>query len=39
MTSPTLDIDLLRSFAAVAQSGTLGLAAERMGRTQSALSM
>lgn len=35
----TLDIDLLRSFAAVAQTGTLGAAAGRVGRTQSALSM
>lgn len=34
-----LDIDLLRSFAAVAQTGTLGAAAARVGRTQSALSM
>ncbi|MBU1354401.1 MAG: LysR family transcriptional regulator [Gammaproteobacteria bacterium] len=39
MATPTLDIDLLRSFAAVAQAGTLGAAAERVGRTQSALSM
>lgn len=37
--STTLDIDLLRSFTAVAQSGTLGAAATRVGRTQSALSM
>jgi len=35
----SLDIDLLRSFAAVAQGGTLGAAAARVGRTQSALSM
>lgn len=37
--STSLDIDLLRSFAAVAQGGTLGVAAARVGRTQSALSM
>jgi DNA-binding transcriptional LysR family regulator len=35
----TLDIDLLRSFAAIAQTSTLGRAAQRVGRTQSALSM
>lgn len=35
----SLDIDLLRSFAAVAQGGTLGAAAAQVGRTQSALSM
>jgi DNA-binding transcriptional LysR family regulator len=37
--SASLDIDLLRSFTAVAQCGTLGAAATRVGRTQSALSM
>ena len=37
--SQTIDIDLLRSFCAVAQTGTLGAAAQRVGRTQSALSM
>jgi DNA-binding transcriptional LysR family regulator len=35
----SLDIDLLRSFAAVAESGALSRAGERVGRTQSALSM
>lgn len=35
----SLDIDLLRSFMAVAQAGTLSGAAVRVGRTQSALSM
>jgi DNA-binding transcriptional LysR family regulator len=37
--SHSLDIDLLRSFCAVAQTGTLGGAAQRVGRTQSAISM
>ncbi len=35
----SLDIDLLRSFAAIAESGSLSHAAARVGRTQSALSM
>ena len=35
----SLDIDLLRSFVAIAETGVLGLAAARVGRTQSALSM
>jgi len=35
----TLDIDLLRSLVAVAETGVLGKAALRVGRTQSALSM
>lgn len=35
----TLDIDLLRSLVAVAETGVLGQAAARVGRTQSALSM
>lgn len=34
-----LDIDLLRSFVAIADAGSLSLAAPRIGRTQSALSM
>ena len=34
-----LDIDLLRSFVAIAETGVLGQAAARVGRTQSALSM
>ena len=37
--SLSLDIDLLRSFVAIAQTGVLGQAAARVGRTQSALSM
>lgn len=37
--SGTLDIDLLRSFVAVAETGALSKAAARVGRTQSALSM
>ena len=37
--SATLDIDLLRSLVAVAETGVLGKAAARVGRTQSALSM
>ncbi|MEK6349163.1 MAG: LysR family transcriptional regulator [Burkholderia sp.] len=36
--SQTLDIDLLRSFVAIAEVRTLSRAAERVGRTQSALS-
>lgn len=35
----SLDIDLLRSFVAIAETGVLGQAATRVGRTQSALSM
>lgn len=35
----SLDIDLLRSFALIAESGSLSRAASRVGRTQSALSM
>ncbi|MBZ8141564.1 LysR family transcriptional regulator [Rubrivivax gelatinosus] len=34
-----LDIDLLRSFVAIAETRTLGRAAARVGRTQAALSM
>ena len=34
-----LDFDLLRSLVAVAETGALSKAAERVGRTQSALSM
>lgn len=34
-----LDIDLLRSFATVAETGVLGRAAQRLGRTQAAVSM
>ena len=37
--SRSLDIDLLRSFVAIAETGVLGRAAVRVGRTQSALSM
>jgi len=37
--SLSLDIDLLRSFVAIAETGVLGQAAARVGRTQSALSM
>lgn len=37
--SQSLDIDLLRSFVAIAETGVLGQAAVRVGRTQSALSM
>jgi DNA-binding transcriptional LysR family regulator len=36
--SPQLDIDLLRNFAAIAEAGVMGRAAERVGRTQAALS-
>ncbi|MHB2205976.1 LysR substrate-binding domain-containing protein [Methylobacterium sp. CM6257] len=35
----SLDIDLLRSFASVAETGALSRAAERIGRSQAALSM
>ena len=35
----SLDIDVLRSFVAIAETGVLGQAAARVGRTQSALSM
>ncbi|MGU3545434.1 LysR substrate-binding domain-containing protein [Methylobacterium sp. A52T] len=35
----SLDIDLLRSFATVAETGALSRAAERVGRSQAALSM
>jgi DNA-binding transcriptional LysR family regulator len=34
-----LDIDLLRSFVAIAEGRTLGRAAAKVGRTQAALSM
>ena len=37
--SQSLDIDLLRSFVAIAETGVLRQAALRVGRTQSALSM
>ncbi|WP_394828071.1 LysR family transcriptional regulator [Pendulispora albinea] len=37
--SQSLEIDLLRSFVAIAETGVLGQAAARIGRTQSALSM
>lgn len=37
--SGSLDIDLLRSFTVIAESGSLSRAAGRVGRTQSALSM
>jgi DNA-binding transcriptional LysR family regulator len=37
--APTLDIDLLRSFTRVAEAGALSRAAERVGRSQAALSM
>lgn len=37
--SQSLDIDLLRSFVAIAETGVLGKAAASVGRTQSALSM
>lgn len=37
--SQSLDIDLLRSFVAIAETGVMGQAALRVGRTQSALSM
>jgi DNA-binding transcriptional LysR family regulator len=38
-TTPLLDLALLRTLAAVNQSGTLARAAERVGRTQSAVSL
>lgn len=34
-----LDIDVLRSFATVAETGVLGRAADRLGRTQAAISL
>ncbi len=37
--SPLLDIDLLRTFVAIAETHTLGRAAARIGRTQAAVSM
>ncbi|MEF7617003.1 LysR substrate-binding domain-containing protein [Aquincola sp. MAHUQ-54] len=37
--SPALDIDLLRTFVAIADTRTLGRAAGRIGRTQAAVSM
>lgn len=36
---PQLDIDLLRTLVAISQTGTLGRAGERIGRTQAAVSM
>jgi DNA-binding transcriptional LysR family regulator len=36
--STQLDIDLLRNFAAIAEAGVMSRAAERVGRTQAALS-
>ena len=36
---PTLDSDLMRSFLAVADTGTVTAAADRLGRTQSAVSL
>lgn len=36
---PQLDIDLLRTFVAIAETRTLGRAAARIGRTQAAVSM
>lgn len=36
---PTLDIDLLRTFLAIAETGALSRAAPRIGRTQAAISM
>ena len=36
---PALDIDLLRSFALIAEGGSFTRAAERVGRTQSAVSL
>jgi len=39
MNTRNLDMDLLRSLAAFADHGTLGLAAARVGRTQAALSL
>ncbi len=36
---PALDIDLLRSFALIAESGSFTRAAERVGRSQSAVSL
>lgn len=37
--TPTLDIDLLRAFSAVAVAGVISQAAVRLGRTQAAISM
>lgn len=37
--SPQLDVDLLRTFVAIAETRTLGRAAARIGRTQAAVSM
>ena len=37
--SPALDIHLLRSFAAIAEAGSFTRAAERVGRTQAAVSL
>ena len=39
MTTANLDIDLLRSFAAVADTGSFTAAAELVARTQSAISV
>ncbi len=39
MVTATLDIDLLRTFVAVADGGSLSRAAPRVGRTQAAISM
>jgi DNA-binding transcriptional LysR family regulator len=36
--STQLDIDLLRNFAAIAEAGVMSRAADRVGRTQAALS-
>ena len=38
-TFPALDIDLLRSFVLIAEGGSFTRAAERVGRTQSAVSL
>ena len=38
MAAPDLDIDLLRSFVAVAEAGSFTAAADMVGRTQSAVS-
>ena len=37
MSQPDLDVDLLRSFLAVAETGGFTTAGERLGRTQSAI--
>ena len=39
MSQPDLDVDLLRSFLAVAETGGFTTAGERLGRTQSAISV